>query len=277
MEKEKEERKKEVEKEKEERKKELEEEGRRWKEAMEGGRSNRGGGSLARNESEEQQQPYVLLVDSNGRGATPDSIRNHIPREERQKYGNIKVHTAYTTDEALRRVGDNDIDVRNAIVVLDNLTNDVRGTRQRMAASPAELVQRVDRLRRRLQAAGAAAVVVCELKPMEICDVRPHAKAVHDYLRSVGNGYGCPTQIRRDFLQRDGFHIQPQYDSILDRTYACAMRGVPVPCPTPVGDFAPMFARRRYDLNFPRLPGAETKWDQMGGSEGPLRVHGWGW
>ena len=35
-------------------------------------------------------------------------------------------------------------DVRGAIVVIDNLTNDVRGTWRRAAATPEELVRRVD-------------------------------------------------------------------------------------------------------------------------------------
>ena len=155
VEKEKEERKNEVQKEKEERKKEVEEERRGWERTLEE-RRNSGGESRIRNGNEEQRQPHVLIVDSNGRGATPDSVRNHIPREKRGKYEKLEIHTAYTTDEAVRRVGDDDINVKDAIVVLDNLTNDVRGTRHRPAVSPTELVRRVDQLRRKLQAAGAA-------------------------------------------------------------------------------------------------------------------------
>ena len=239
---------------------------------MEERRINRGGESDARIEAEsEPQRPHALLVDSNGRGATPDSIRNHIPREERGKYKDITVQVAYTTDEAVRRVGE-DIDVRNAVVVVDCLTNDVRGTRQRPAASPAQLVQRVDRLRKRPLAAGAAAIVVCQVKPMEVCDVRPHSEAIHEYLKSAGpNIYGSRTQIRRHFLQKDGFHIRPQFDGILDRTYACAIMGEYVPCPTPAEDFVPEFARR----NFPRLPGAYDRWDQREGGGNRMNVHGW--
>ena len=192
----------------------------------------------------------------------------------------LKIHVAYTTDEAVRRIGD-DIDVQNAIVVIDNLTNDVRGTRQRPAASPAQLVERVDRLRRRLQEAGAAYSVTCEVKPMEVCDVRMHNAALHEYLRSqqttTTTAYGCRTQIRREFLQRDGFHIRPQFDSVIDRTYACAIFGINVPCPTPVKDFTPEFARRNFERDFPSLTGDDDRLDQRGGGRAPVTVHGWYW
>ena len=212
------------------------------------------------------------MTDSNGREATPDSIKHHIPREEQGQY-DIKLFVAYTTDEAVRRVGENDIDVKNATVIVDNLTNDIRGTRQRPAASPEEFIQRVDRLRGRLREAGAAVVVVCEIKPMEVLDVTPYNRVLHHYLRAVGD-FGCQTQIRRSFLQRDGYHIQHQYDSVLDKTYACALMGIYVPRPTPVEDFLPEFARRRREQEWPRLAGSRDSWGQRGGG-GLLNLHGW--
>ena len=217
-----------------------------------------------------------MLTDSNGREATPDSIKRHIPPDEREEH-DVRLHVAYTTEEAFRRVDSGEIDVKNTTVIIDNLTNDVRGTRQRPAVSPEELVKKVDRLREKLRAAGATATVVCEVKPMEILDVSLHNKALHYYLQAQGrSGYGCPTQIRRSFLQRDGFHIRQQYDSVLDRTYACAIRGIPVPSPTPTEDFMPEIDRRRREANWPRLPGSNM-WGQRRGGEGPMNVHGWGW
>ena len=272
VEKEKEERKKEVEKEKEERKRRREttdETGNDREQRSQDGeqRSQHGGG--------ERSRLSVILTDSNGRDSTSDSVKNHIPLGERGDH-EIKLHVAYTTEEAFRRVGDGGIDVRNATVIIDNLTNDVRGTRLRPALSPQELVQRVDILRERLRAAGATAAVVCEVKPMEVVDVTPYNKALDDYLRSRGI-YGCATQVRRSFLQRDGFHIRPQYDAVLDRSYACAVRGVPVPSPTPTSDFVPEFVKRRRNQEWPTLSASDSGWGQRGGGEAPVIVHGWSW
>ena len=180
----------------------------------------------------------------------------------------VEVVAAYTTEEAIRRVERGDIRVCGATVVIDNLTNDARGTRGRPAVSPQELVQRVDQLRGRIRAAGAAAVVVCQIKPMQVTDVTPYNAHLDDYLRAQVGGYGCQTQIRLQFLRKDGFHVQPQYDSIIDRTYACAIRGVPVPCPTPTNEFAPDHVRRRWEVEWPRIGG---------GGGGLMPNHGWRW
>ena len=139
-----------------------------------------------------------MFTDSNGRGATPDSIKNHVPREKR---GNmeISVVVAFTLDEAYRRVDQGEINVRGVTVVIDALTNDVRGTRSRLAVSPQQLVCLVDLLRRRLKEAGAGAVVVSQLKPMQLKDVSPYNSLLSDYLRAEKaqgqGGYGCRTQI----------------------------------------------------------------------------------
>ena len=274
VEKEKNERKKEAEKEKEEKRKgEEKEKEERERRAVEDRRSpaeqrDQLGGV-------ERQRRSVVLTDSNGREATPDSVKRHISPEERDKH-DVKLHVAYTTEEAFRRVGAGEIDVRNATVIIDNLTNDVRGTRQRQAVSPEELVQRVDQLRERLRAAGATATVVCEIKPMEVLDVSSHNRALHRYLQAQGE-WGCPTQIRRSFLQRDGYHLRQQYDAVLDRTYACAIRGIPVPSPTPTEDFVPEIDRRRRDFNWPSLPGNGNRLGQRRGGGNPMNLHGWGW
>ena len=113
--------------------------------------------------------------------------------------------------------------------------------------------------------AGAASIVVCELKPMQVTDVTPFNKELSSYLRMQPGGFGCRTQIRMNYLKSDGFHIQPMYDSIVDRTYACAILGVPVPCPTPFDEFVPDHIRRRW----------ETEWPRVGGQVGQMRIHGW--
>ena len=53
------------------------------------------------------------------------------------------------------------------------------------------------------------------------------------------SGYSVQTQIQMDYLRHDGFHISKQFESVVDKTYACALMGVPVPNPTPVANFEP--------------------------------------
>ena len=71
------------------------------------------------------------------------------------------------------RVGNGDVDVRNAVDIIDVLANDVSGTRQSLAASPERVVWRVDKLRRRLREAGAAA------------DVTTHIALLHDLVAGL--------------------------------------------------------------------------------------------
>ena len=112
---------------------------------------------------------------------------------------------AYTHDEAYRRVESRSIEVRGARVIVDTLTNEVRGMRTRQALSPEELVHRVHQLRRLLMSMGAAVAVICQLKPMEVTDVTPYNRLLHEYLqmeqRYRRGGYGCRTQIRLDQLK----------------------------------------------------------------------------
>ena len=164
------------------------------------------------------------------------------------------MRVAYTLEEAYHRVARGEVDVRGATVVMDNLTNDVRGTRQRKSATPEETVFRVEKLRMKLLEAGANAVVIAEIKPMQQVDVRPHNRKLHYYLRSLdGNNYGVCTQIRMNHLRNDGFHVRNEFDSVIDKTYACAIQGIPVPCPTPTTDFEPDFVRRQRYAEFPLI------------------------
>ena len=167
------------------------------------------------------------------------------------------------------------MDVRGAVVVVDNLTNDIRGTRQRPAAALDELVSRTDRLRRIILEAGAATVILCQVKPMQHIDVTPHNASLHSYLRANGS-YGVPTQIRLGSLKDDGYHVRDRYVSVIYKTYACAIMGIHVPCPTPWDEFVPDQIRRQRDREYPELPRRGNVWDGLS-SEGQHRVHGWSW
>ena len=102
--------------------------------------------------------------------------------------------------------------------------------------------------------AKSAAVIVMQIKPMQVIDVRPHNTLLHQYLKDCGeSGHGALTQIRMEHLRKDGYHIYPLFDSVLDRGYACALLGVPFPCPTPYYNFVPYFVRRRCEQEWPRL------------------------
>ena len=235
-------------------------------------RGQGGGGGLG----ERRKRKTVILTDSNGREATEDSVKRHIPREERAGH-EIDICVAYTQEEAFCRVARGEVDVRGATVIIDNITNDVRGTHQRAGTTPAETVIRVDLLRKKLREMGAEAVVVAEVKPMQVVDVRPHNKYLHEYLRAQGgSGYGVETQIRMEYLRPDGFHIRNEFDTVIDKTYACALLGVPVASPTPTENFEPYFVRRRRDAEWPRIvDGAYAQ--SRGSNEGHARIHGWGW
>ena len=180
-----------------------------------------------------------------------------MPREKREEF-EAEVVVAFTLEEAHRRVQSKSIDVRGAKIVVDTLTNEVRGTRARQALNPDGLVHRVHQLRRLLMSAGAAGVVLCQLKPMEVTDVTPYNRRLHEYLqleRGYGRGgYGCRTQIRLGQLKPDGYHL-----CMHDTRH----RGA---CPTPDDAFTPTSIRRRWEAEWPRLE-----------SEGRAHIerHGW--
>ena len=223
---------------------------------VEGGGGGGGGGGIE--VQPRKRNRCIVITDSNGRGATHDSIMTHVPRSKREGM-EVEVAVTYTLEEAFRSVDKGEIDVRGACVVIDALTNDVRGMRARPAVSPQQLVRMVDRLRRKLQMKGAAGIVVCQLKPMQVTDVSPYNTLLDEYLRAEKtngrDGFGCRTQIRMDYLKNDGYHIGPEYCSVIDRTYACAFFGMPVPDPTPPEGFVPDAVRRKWEVEWPRLGG----------------------
>ena len=147
------------------------------------------------------------------------------------------------------------IDVKDAIVIVDNLTNDICGTRLRPLLSPPMLLRGVDKLCGILKAAGTKATVIYQVKPMQLGDVTPYNDHLSEYLQGQRWGFGCRTQIRLGHLKPDGFHVKPNYDSVIDRTYACAIKGIPVRDPTPSCDFVPEHLRRRWQMEWPRVGG----------------------
>ena len=166
---------------------------------------------------------------------------------------------AFRLEDAYDRVGEGVIDVKDAYVIIDNITNNVRGGKNHEAEPPDLVTDRVAALRELILERSAKAVVVCQLKPMKRVDVRAHTMQIHRYLLACGKGgYGCRTQIRMRYLKDDGFHVQPRHIAIVDKTYACALLGVYVPDPTPFGDLAPDFTRRRWENKWPRVGGRGT-------------------
>ena len=223
------------------------------------------------NEVEGKKIRCIVFTNSNGRDATEDTIKIPMAREERNQFA-VEVVVAYTIEEAYRRVESGSVDVRGARVIIDTLTNEARGMRARRALTPDELVHRVHRLRRILMSAGATGVVTCQLKPMEVKDVGPYNDGLHRYLqeesRNGRGGYGCRTQIRLGHLRSDGYHIKPTCEGIICRTYACAILGINVPCPTRDSEFTPTIARRRWESEWPSL-------GVRGGTQSER--HGWKW
>ena len=222
-----------------------------------------------------QKKRCIVFTDSNGKWITEEMVKIHIPKAERGTYEILPV-VAPTVETAFFMVEKGEVDVRGAVVLIDNLTNDARGNPNRPAATPQELIRRVDRLRERVRMASAVAVVVCEVKPMQVTDVRPYNSLLDSYLRSKGRtGYGCRTQIQMKTLKPDGFHINPSEYSVLAKTYACAIQGLPVPCPTPADDFIPLVDRRKYEAEWPRVENRSGPQGRV--SQGQNMNHGWLW
>ena len=108
---------------------------------------------------------------------------------------------------------------------------------------------------------------------MQVRDVTAYNRHLHEYLCTQGKaGYGCRTQMRLEYLVADGYHFKLEFGPVLDKQYACAILGVPVPCPTPLEDFVPEHVRQRYEYDWPSL--GVTRGSR---AEGPYRNHGWKW
>ena len=139
-------------------------------------------------------------------------IKNHVPREEREGL-EIEVVVAYTMEEAYHRIRRKEIEVEGKLVVVDNVTNDVRKVKE-----PWEVARRMGKL---LDVLGdSAAVVAVQVKPIRHLNVNHVNRAIHRLCISRDKVYGCHTQIRMCDLARDGFHVSPHCGDIMDNTYA---------------------------------------------------------
>ena len=190
----------------------------------------------------EAAKKCVVITDSNRRGASANSIKNHISREEREGL-KIEVVVAYMVEEAYHRIRRGEIEVEGKIVVVDNVTNDVR-----KVCDPWEVGRRMTKVLDALE--GAAAVVAVQVKPIRHLDITPYNETLHHLCTTRKGVFGCHTQIRMDDLGRDGYHVSPQCADIIDRTYVRALLGAPVPSPTPPGDFFHPEQMREYTEAF---------------------------
>ena len=144
----------------------------------------------------------------------------------------IEIAVAYTLGEAVQRVGRGAINVRDSVVVIDTLTNDIRGTRLRPPLSTDDFINGIDRLRLTLKTAGAKSIIVCQVKPMTMKDVRPYNDSLSVYLRGRRWGpyfWGLPTQIKHNHLKPDGFHVKRQFHWLVCETYARAVESACTP------------------------------------------------
>ena len=209
----------------------------------------------------------VVITDSNGRGTSANTIKNHVPKEESEGL-EIEVVVAYTMEEAFHRIRRGEIEVEGKVVVVDNVTNDVRKVRE-----PWEVTRRVGKLLDVLEK--AAAVVVVQVKPIRSLDVTDFNKAIHRLCVSREGVFGCHTQITMRDLASDGFHVSPHCGDIVDKTYACAILGKPVPCPTPPEGFFHPWQSAAYEQEWPRVD--ENKSKQGGQERVRNAIHGWRW
>ena len=176
----------------------------------------------------------VVLTDSNGRDIGPNDIKAHIPKDQRGRY-DIRVVVAYTLMEVRDKLERGVLQVEGETVILDVGTNDVRGTGRVPQSGSGDVGWRYERVGRLLFEKGAVGLVACKLKPMSFMDVAPYSWAIHSAclrLRTHGHRvHGCTTQTCVSHLRKDGYHILPSFSTVLNMTYACAIRGIPVPCP----------------------------------------------
>ena len=93
-------------------------------------------------EREKQKKHCIIFTDSNGRNtAMPESVKSHIPAEERDNY-EVKLVITYRVAEALDKVKAGGLGINGAIVVIDCLSNDARQTRNGPHLSPCKLTER---------------------------------------------------------------------------------------------------------------------------------------
>ena len=209
-----------------------------------------------------KKKKCIVFTDSNGRNATtPESIKYHMPEEERENH-EVVVVIAYRVEEAMSRVKKGDLGIAGATVLIDCHNNDARETRKARRLSPEELTNSVDKFRKQLWDAGACNIVVCSMKPTKRCDVSEHDQAISRYLesmRDVDGGNGCHTQVRLEHLRGDGLHIRPPFYRVLQQTYAFGLMGRYVPDPTPRECLTPYHVRQAFRREWPLLRGSNGR------------------
>jgi hypothetical protein len=87
-------------------------------------------------------------------------------------------------------VRDGGLKVEGAMVVIDNITNDVRGSSSiqpaLMPADPEEVAGSVGRLIWALKEGKSRGIIVCELKPQKTLNVTPFSAAIHQECNKWG-------------------------------------------------------------------------------------------
>jgi hypothetical protein len=150
------------------------------------------------------------------------------------------VVVAYTLMKVWDKLEREVLQVEGETVILDIGTNDVQGTGRVPQSGPGDVGWRYERVGRLLFEKGAVGLVACEMKPMSFMDVAPYLWVIRSaclMLRTHGHHvHGCTTQTCVSHLRKDGYHILPSFSTVLDMTYACAIRGILVPCPAPSWD-----------------------------------------
>ena len=197
---------------------------------------------------------------------------NHVTKKEREGL-EVEVVAAYTIEEAYYRVRRGEIEVVGKIVVVDNITNDVR-----KVGDPWEVGRRLGKLLDVLE--DAAAVVVVEVKPIRHLNVSPFNETIHKICLARDKVFGCHTQIRMYDLGRDGFHVAAHCGDIIDKTYAYALLGLPVPCPTQTRDFFHPMQDKEYEAAWPLMEenrGRRTRREDQEGTRSSSAIHGWRW
>ena len=165
---------------------------------------------------------FIIFVDSNGKRATPNSIKQFVPEREKADL-RIEVVVVYTLEEASSKVRRGEIKVGEKVVMVDCLTNNVRKVKGRPQATPREVADKMDNLIDLLISRRAAAVVACEVKPQRYSNVRPFNETLH-HLYLAKEARDCPTQVELQHLDRDGFHVKRECSDVIDKTYAYGIR-----------------------------------------------------
>ena len=173
----------------------------------------------------------LIITDSNGRGATTNAVLSHIPDNEKGGL-NIDITTLYTIEEAYYRIKRGDVKVEGKIVVVDCVTNSIRGRGGRLRTTPREISREMKILLDVIKDKKALAITVCEVKPIRHLDVSLHNTSLRDLYRREAI-YERSTEITMKDLTHDGFHVKSGCDDLTNKAYARAIQKHLPPKPAP--------------------------------------------